>query len=63
MNHPFPEAPENNFRVILKIFRDTRKSKCTTGIKDTGGKFCHRYYHWQIATCTNDTGGKFATGQ
>jgi hypothetical protein len=33
-----------------KIRGDIRKSRCTTGINDTGGKF---------ATGVNDTGGKF----
>ncbi len=36
----------------MKILGDIRKSRCTTGINDTGGKF---------ATSVNDTGGKFAT--
>jgi hypothetical protein len=34
----------------LKIRGDNRKSRCTTGINDTGGNF---------ATGINDTGGKF----
>jgi hypothetical protein len=33
----------------LKIRGDSRKPRCTTGIKDTGGKF---------ATGVNDTGSK-----
>jgi hypothetical protein len=37
----------------LKIRRDIRESRCSTGINDTGGK---------IAAGINDTGGKFATG-
>jgi hypothetical protein len=56
MNH-LPATPENNTRVISnffpKICRDIPKSRCTTCISDTGGKF---------ATVINDTGGKFATG-
>ncbi len=52
----FTQAPENNIRVILNFFEncgDIRKSRCTTGINDTSGKF---------ATGINDTGGKFVTG-
>jgi hypothetical protein len=40
-------------RDFLKIRGDIRKSRCTRGISDTGGK---------IATGVNDTGGKFAAG-
>jgi hypothetical protein len=50
-----PPAPEYSSRIIsnfLKILEDTCKSRCTTGLNDTGGKF---------ATGINDTGGKFAT--
>jgi hypothetical protein len=36
----------------LKIHGDIRKSRCTTGVKDTSGK---------IASGINDTGGKFKT--
>ncbi len=53
----FPQAPENNFRVIsnfLKISRSyIRKSRCTNGIIDTGGN---------LATGFNDAGGRFAAG-
>ncbi len=52
----FPQALENNFRIISNFFEirgDIRKSRCTTGVNDTGGKF---------ANGVNDTGGKFATG-
>ncbi len=38
----FPQAPENNIRVIpifSNIRGDIRKSRCTTRINDTGGKF------------------------
>ncbi len=38
------------FKIFLKIRGDIRKSRCTTGINDTGGKF---------AIGINDTGGKF----
>ncbi len=36
------------FRIFSKIRGDIRKSRCTTGVNDTGGKF---------ATGINDTGG------
>jgi hypothetical protein len=38
----FPQGPENKMSVIsnfLKILADIRKSRCTTGTNDTGGKF------------------------
>ena len=35
----------------MKIRGDIRKSRCTTGVNDTGGKF---------ATGVNDTGGKLS---
>ncbi len=39
--------------LLRKIRGVIRKSRCTTGINNTGGKF---------STGVNDTGGKFATG-
>ncbi len=50
----FPQAPDNyitvgSFRIFSKIRGDIRKSRCTTGVNDTGGKF---------TTGVNDTGGK-----
>jgi hypothetical protein len=49
----FPPSPRSiplgTFRIFSKIRGDIRKSRCTTGINDTGGKF---------ATAVNDTGGK-----
>jgi hypothetical protein len=39
----------------LKIRRDIRKSRCTTSINDTGGKFS------TIFASAVDIGGKFAT--
>jgi hypothetical protein len=33
----------------------------TTGVNDTGGKFCHQF-PLCFATGVNDTGGKFAAG-
>jgi hypothetical protein len=63
-----------SFRFFSKIRGDIRKSRCTTGVNDTGGKFCHQFplccWHrwqicrrcqrrrWQIATDINDMGGK-----
>ncbi len=59
---PPPPAPENNSSVILKFLKilgDIRKWRCTIGINDTGGKFCHRYrwcrwYWWQIMGTISD---------
>jgi hypothetical protein len=51
---PQPQSsPLGPFRIFSKIRGDIRKSRRTTGINDTGGKF---------ATGINDTGGKFAAG-
>jgi hypothetical protein len=51
----FPPQPQSillgPFQIFLKIRKDIRKERCTTGINDTGGKF---------ATGMNDIGGKFA---
>jgi hypothetical protein len=38
---------------------DIRKSRCTTGVNNTGGQ-CQQH-QWQIATGINDTGEKFVT--
>jgi hypothetical protein len=47
---PQPQSiPLGPFRIFSKIRGDIRKSRCTTGVNDTGGKF---------ATDVNDTGGK-----
>ncbi len=59
---PAPPALENNNRFILKFLKilgDIRKWRCTIGINDTGGKFCHRYrwcrwYWWQIMGTISD---------
>ncbi len=51
---PQPQSiPLRPFRIFSKIRGDIRKSRCTTGIDDAGGK---------LATGINDTGGKFAAG-
>jgi hypothetical protein len=62
----FPEASKissGSFRIFSKIRGDIRKSRWTTGINDTGGKFATRddtggKFDFSI----NCTGGKFATG-
>jgi hypothetical protein len=47
---PQPQSiPLGPFQIFSKIRGDIRKSRCTTGVNDTGGKF---------ATGVNDTGGK-----
>ncbi len=56
MNHLAPSPliiTLGSFRIFSKIRGDIRKSRCTTGVNDTGGKF---------ANGINNTGGKFATG-
>ena len=40
-----------SYQIFSKIRGDIRKSRCTTGVNDTGGKF---------ATGVNDTGVKIA---
>ena len=51
---PQPQSiPLGPFRIFSKIRGDIRKSRCTTGINDTGGKF---------VTGVNDTGSKIAAG-
>jgi hypothetical protein len=50
MISPQPQSiPLGPFQIFSKIHGDIRKSMCTTGINDTGGKF---------ASDINDTGGK-----
>jgi hypothetical protein len=71
MNH-FPQAPDNNIRIISKFFENSRrysqgKSRCTTGVNDTGGKLppVSTTPAANFATsspCVVDTGGKFAAG-
>ncbi len=45
--------PLGQFQFFPKICGYICKSRCTTGINDTGGEF---------ATSVNDTGGKIAAG-
>ncbi len=47
----FPEAPENNFRVLSNFFENSRKSRCTIGINNTGGKFCHHDSWCRCLSC------------
>jgi hypothetical protein len=40
---PHPQSiPLGPFQIFMKVCGDIRKSRCTTGINDTGGKFCHQ---------------------
>ncbi len=53
MNHLLPSPWKEHwghFKYFSKICGDIHKSRCTTGINDTGGKF---------STGINDTSGKF----
>jgi hypothetical protein len=64
---PQPQSsPLGPFRIFSKIRGDIRKSRCTTGINDTGGKVLHHFpivdTGGKFATGVNDTGGKFAAG-
>jgi hypothetical protein len=54
---PQPQSiPLRPFQIFSKIRGDIRKSRCTAGVNDTGGKFA------TSSPCAVDTGGKFATG-
>ena len=62
----FPPSPRvlhlDRFNFFQKL-AEIRKSRCTTGINDTGGKFATGVNDTggKIAAGINDTGGKFAT--
>jgi hypothetical protein len=58
MNHKDSLAP---FKIFLKLLGDIRKSRGTTGINDTGGKFA-TVFASKFATGVKDTSGKIATG-
>jgi hypothetical protein len=65
---PQPQSiPLGPFRIFSKILGDIRKSRCTTGINDTGSKFATgsttpaANFATSIASVA-DTGGKFAAG-
>jgi hypothetical protein len=53
-----------SFQIFSKIRGDIRKSRCTTSVNDTGGKFATSLNDTggKIAAGINGTGGKFATG-
>jgi hypothetical protein len=64
-----------SFQIFSKIRRDIHKSRCTTGINVTSGKFATgvsdsggkfsagvNYAGGKFTTGINDTGGIFATG-
>jgi hypothetical protein len=52
---PLPQSiPLGPFQIFSKIRGDIRKSRCTTGINDAGGKFVTSF------ASVVDTGGKFA---
>ncbi len=63
----FPQAPENNFRIISNFFENSRiysQVKVHHRCQRHRWQICHRcqWHRWQIADGINDTGGKFATG-
>jgi hypothetical protein len=47
------------FRIYSIILGDIRKTRCTTGVNNTAGKFATA---GKITAGIKDTGGKFATG-
>jgi hypothetical protein len=59
---PQPQSiPLTPFQILLKIRGDICKSRCTTGINDTGGKFATGVNDAgnKLTAGINDTGGKF----
>jgi hypothetical protein len=56
--------PLGLFQILKKILRDIRKSRCTTGINDTFGKFAPGVHDTgsKIAAGINNPGGKIASG-
>ena len=57
---------KGTFRIFSKICGDIRKSRCTTGINDTGNKFATGVNNAVANFATSfasvvDTGGKFNT--
>ncbi len=65
---PQPQSiPAEPFQIFSNIHRDLRKSRCTTGINDTSGKFATSFASvadigGKFSTGVNKNGGKFATG-
>ncbi len=57
----FPQAPDNNIRIISNFFENSRRYS-----QVKVHHWCQRHrcqwHRWQIAASINDTGGKFATG-
>ncbi len=60
----FPQAPDNNIRIISNFFENSRRysqvkvhHRCQWHV----WQICHRcqWHVWQIAAGINDTGGKF----
>jgi hypothetical protein len=53
ISFPQPRSiPLGPFQIFSNIRGDIRKSRCTTGINDNGGKFCHQFplccwHRWQ----------------
>ncbi len=61
----FPQAPENNVRVISIFFENSQRYsqvKVHRRCQRKRWQICHQCHRWQIAASINDTGGKFATG-
>jgi hypothetical protein len=64
---PAPEYPIRTISIFFENSRDIRKSRCTTGINDTGRKFATSFTSvvdtdGEFATGVKNTGGKFAAG-
>ncbi len=63
----FPQAPDNNIRIISNFFENSRRYsqvKVHHRCQQHRWQICHRcqWHRWQIAAGINDTGSKFATG-
>ncbi len=63
----FPQAPENNIRIVSNFFANSRRYslvKVHHRCQRHRWQICRRcrWHRWQIAAGINDTGGKFATG-
>ncbi len=63
----FPQAPDNNNRIISNFFKNSRRYsqvKVHHRCQRHRWQICHRcqWHRWQISAGINVTGGKFATG-
>ena len=63
----FPQAPDNNIRIISNFFENSRRYsqvKVHHRCQRHRWQICHRcqWHRWRIAAGINDIGGKFATG-